>query len=109
MALHHISALLGTTASLNVGPKPTLSTLAEVPEPQDVDLCSEESHDYTFRLFGSVLDLTGSLQQGIWEGKFPGGGLKGDLMKTTQALVLAKTKERDYLRLGYLNVNNLKF
>lgn len=30
-------------------------------------------------------------------------------MKTTQALVFAKTKERDYPRLGYLNVNNLKF
>lgn len=32
--LHQISALLGTTAAFNVGPKPTLSTFAEVPEPQ---------------------------------------------------------------------------
>lgn len=30
-------------------------------------------------------------------------------MKITQALVLAKTKERDYPRLEYLNVNNIKF
>lgn len=34
---------------------------------------------------------------------------KEDLMKAAQALVLAKTKERDYPRPGYLNVDNLKF
>lgn len=36
--LHQISALLGTTAPFDVGPKPTLSTFAEVPEPQAVGL-----------------------------------------------------------------------
>lgn len=36
--LHQLSALLGARASLNVGPKPTLSTLAEVPESQGVGL-----------------------------------------------------------------------
>lgn len=34
---------------------------------------------------------------------------KEDLMKAAQALVLAKTKERDYPRPGYLNMDNLKF
>lgn len=30
-------------------------------------------------------------------------------MKAAQALVLAKTKERDYPRPGYLKMDNLKF
>lgn len=40
-------------------------------------VCSEESHGYTFRLFGGILDSTGNLQRGILEAEFPGGDLKG--------------------------------
>lgn len=75
-ALHQISALLGTTASLNVGPNPPSAPQLRS-QGTKMWVSSGESHGYTFRLFGSVLDLTGSLQQGIWERKFPGGGLKG--------------------------------